>query len=112
MGLDAEWEKGRTRWTLGVQNSGGRCRTHPFPAESTPSPKETEPAREGDPMVRGKLQEKREAPVTTESHKNEGSTHTTSEEQPGTLRTRSEAASTALEATVPSDGGEGSGRKE
>ena len=103
-GLDAEWEELLTRWTLGVQNALEEGFTpSPFPVEAAPSPRGSEPVLERDHMRRGQLEQTTAAPDTTESHQNVGNRDTTSAEQPGTARARSEAASKTPRETVPSN---------
>ena len=104
VGLDAKWEELLTRWTLGVQNALEEGFTpSPFPVEAAPSPRGSEPVLERDHMRRGQLEQTTAAPDTTESHQNVGNRDTTSAEQPGTARARSEAASKTPRETVPSN---------
>ena len=104
VGLDAEWEELLTRWTLWVQNALEECLTPPpFPVEATPSPRGSESVLGKDQMRRRQLEQTTAAPDTTESHQNVGNRDTTSAEQPGTARARSEAASKTPRETVPSN---------
>ena len=112
-GLDTEWEERPTRCTLGVQDALEEgIAPPPFPVQAAPPPRGTESTIENEPRLKRQLEQEHEAPGSSENPQDEGSGNTMPEEQPGTPRARSEAASTTPEVTVPSNwGGEGGGTR-
>lgn len=89
VGLDAEWEEGSTRWTVGVQIALEEDAALPFfPVEVATSPIGTGLVLESDKIVREELEQERPAPGATESHQKAGNGDTAREEQPGTPQPR------------------------
>lgn len=106
--LDTEREELLTRLTLEVRNllEGGFALSL-FLVEAAPSPRGSEPTLVRDPMMRVQLEQEITASGTTECHQNAGNRDTPAAEQPGTARTRFEAASTIPGETGPSNDGSG-----
>ena len=100
-GLDDEWEKRLTRWTLAAQTvleEGTELLL--FPTEIVHPPRGTRTVPESGPIIRGKS-DQRAAPDAAEHHQNAGSRDTAQPGQPRTRQTKSEVTSTTPGAAVP-----------